>query len=132
MRAFQSEWWSVSLPKGWTGQHNPECATFQADGSRGAFQISAVEKSHGSVTDEDLLEFASNDLAERAMLSPVAYALFSGFSLRKVRDDVLWIKWWLRCETLMVFATYNESADIGEADLPAVNYILGSLKAKDK
>ena len=130
MGAFQAERWSVDLPKGWTGRRDPECATFQANGSVGAFQISAAEKEHGPVTDEDLLDFASDDLAERTMLSPVVYGLFSGFSLQKLKGNILWIKWWLRCGDLMVFATYNGPRDVGEADLPLVSDILGSLRAR--
>jgi hypothetical protein len=91
--------------------------------------MSATEKSHGPVTDKDLLDFASDDLAERAVLSPVAYGLFSGFSLRKIQDNILWIKWWLSCGTLMVFATYNGPSESSEPDLSAINQILDSLKA---
>ncbi len=102
MARYKSAWWSLELPAGWSGREEEECHTFECDGGVGALQISAHRKEVGTVSDQDLREFAGD-----VPLRPVAFGEVAGFRTRFSTEGTFWIKWWLRSRKTMIHATYN-------------------------
>lgn len=112
---FGGDWWSLELAPGWSGQHDPECATILREGGAGAFQVSAARKD-GEVSDDDLLDFAS-ELPDELEGLAVQHGSFTGFRYRFEADGRAWDQWFLRSGSTVVFATYNcPVADRGAED----------------
>lgn len=99
----------------------------------GAFQISSARKEGSPITDADLGEFATNRIPEGVRLVEVAYGSFSGFTACVQKDEVVWREWWLRAGRLMVYATYNVTADRVETaakERTDVENMLAALRLK--
>ena len=131
---FQSEWWEVTLPSGWTGSEEEECADFssESDDGVGSLQISAYRNAEAlAVSDVDLEEMIAEDVLETgAQLEPVELGDFTGFHFSYQADGEYWRTWILRCSRTMLYATYTcEPADQGQED-PPVQQILASLKLR--
>jgi hypothetical protein len=122
----RSAWWSVEIPDGWLHTEHPECVTFEPPSADSAFQISAHRKGSEDVTLEDLREFAGE-----IPLAAVSFPEFSGIHTRYSENDTYWSKWWLRCGSLMVHATYNCSFPDRGRDDTSVEFMLCSLAVTD-
>src|SRR5262249_2186798 len=109
-KSFDGAWWSVDVPNNWHVRADKECATFQRTPSLGAFQISSARKDQSPITDADLAEFANDRIPSGTQLLRVAYGSFSGFTASFEDDGLMWRHWWLRSDVLMIYATYNVSA----------------------
>lgn len=131
-RTFHSEWWEVTVPPGWTGNHGEDCANFVADSEDGcgALQISAYCKDE-TMTDADLVEMIAEDVHEAdVQLMPVRLGKLIGFYFSQPAEEVHWRKWFARCGDTMVYAIYNcGPSDEGEEDEP-VDQILSTLKIR--
>lgn len=127
---FESRWWSVRVPQGWSAQEDPECATFQARNPRGALQISAARKSPGSVSDDDLLDLSREETASGVEVVAVAYGPFVGFSASIIVNGRSWLKVWLRCGDLALFVTYNAAPPPDQTELAQVQDLLNSLESR--
>jgi hypothetical protein len=126
---FQSEWWEVSLPLGWTGKHEEECTTFLSQNDVGALQISAYRKDK-KVTDIDLQEMASEHIEAGAKLKFVQLGSFTGFYFPFGTEDAYWRWWLLRCNQTMVYATYNCAPEERRKDEELVDQIMATLKIR--
>ena len=133
-QTFQSEWWEATLPPGWSGIYEDDCADFTSDSEDdiGALEISAHRNAETlAVTDVDLEEMVAEEVIENgALLKPVQLGDFTGFYFDYQADGVYWRTWILRCSRTMLYATYNcEPADKGKEDEP-VEQILATLKIR--
>src|SRR5947209_11119624 len=99
---FGREWWSVELPEGWSGEHDETCSTIFDDQGRGALQISAAMKADDEVSDDDLKEFATDDLEAGAELHATSFGPFVGFRADALEDDFWRETWWLRSGRVML------------------------------
>ena len=61
---YKSAWWSVELPDDWEAKQDEDCVTLTSERDIGALQISGYRRDGENVTDDDLLEFAEDELAE--------------------------------------------------------------------
>jgi hypothetical protein len=51
------------MPPGWGAEDDGTCVTLTHEDGVGPLQISAYQRNDGAVTDEDLREFAEDELA---------------------------------------------------------------------
>ncbi len=117
--------WSLRLALAWQGQHDEECATITDDAGIGALQISAVLKQNEAVSDDDLREFAEG-LPDP--VRAVSFGAFAGFEHAFTENGFSWRRWFLRSESILLFATYNcYLIDAGTGDLD-VEMMLQSLR----
>ena len=118
----------MTPPPGWRAQEDKECATFSHPGGGGALQISSARKGAGSITVDDLREFAEPELPPAVNLEPVVVGVFEGLHASFSRDHIHWDRWWLRNATLMIYVTY--SCPEGVTSLPdtAVRRALATLE----
>lgn len=125
---FQSAWWSVELPAGWSAHVDGNCATFCADPPLGVLQISGARKDTGVVTDQDLTEFTEERITPGVRLDGATFATFSGATAKYQKDGLFWQEWWLRSKHIMVYVTYNVIQESEAAEQVAVQGILASLR----
>jgi hypothetical protein len=127
---YESKWWSIELPNGWTCVSEAECATFQATPPFGALQISSARKDAGPIDENDLKEFAIGRLGGIAHLRPVEYGPLSGFFAEREIQSRFWKEWWLRSGNTMLYATYNVPRDYRDMELGAVESMVRSARLR--
>ena len=127
---YESLWWSVELPPGWTAFTEGECTTLRATPPLGALQISSARKASGPIEESDLKEFAKERVGNHSPLSPAAYGAFSGFTAVHTDDRLFWKEWWLRSGHLMLYVTYNVAKEYRNAETAYAEAILRSAKPK--
>ena len=130
MATFGSEWWSITPPPGWRAQDDDECATFSNPDGTGALQISSARKDAGSVTANDLREFAAPELPPAVNLDPVVMGVFDGLHASFSKDHIHWDRWWLRNASLMIYVTYNCPEHEAGLEDSAVRRALQTLEPK--
>ncbi len=126
---YESDWWSISLPEGWQGRSDQDCATFTADPEVGVLQISAARKESSPVTDEDLKDFAGVRTTSQVRLDPATAGAFSGFTARGYESRRCFREWWLRSGHLMIYATYNVDIEHESDERGVVAEVISTLRA---
>ena len=127
---YKSAWWSVELPDNWEAEQGEDCATFTSQRGVGALQISAYRRDAEIVTDEDLLDFAEDELVEGANLNSVSFGEFVGLETSYFADESFLRKLWLRSGSLLLFVTYTCAAEERTVEAEGVSQILNSLSLK--
>lgn len=126
---FQSAWWEISLPLGWTGEHDEECARFLSQNEVGALQISAYRKDE-ELADADLQEMAAEHIEAGANLKSVQFGSFTGFYFHFRTEDAYWRWWLLRCDKTMLYATYSCDPYGRGKDDEQVEQIMNTLRVR--
>lgn len=129
-KRYERAWWSVELPSGWSAEEEEDCVTFSAKRGVGALQISAFRHNDKDVTDEDLREFAEDELVGGAKPTQVICGAFLGIEVSYTADKEFWRKLWLREGSVLLYATYNCRAEDRVAEIEAINRMLNSLEPK--
>ena len=119
--------WSVCLPPRWEVRREPECTTFYADPDLGVLQISSALKDFDMVTNVDLMDFARASVPTNVELTHIGLSHFEGLTAIYEENEVLWQKWWLRSNHLLLFATYNGPAVRALTERLVVQEIVGTL-----
>jgi hypothetical protein len=109
--------YSVDVPEGWSREDHPECLTLHEEGS---LQISSYRKESDDVTNDDLKDFAADDIPDGTQLAPFKFGDFSGFGVSSGQGDEFWWRWWLRSGHVMLFVTFNGPAPRRLEDLALV------------
>lgn len=126
-RKYKSAWWSVEPPDDWEAEPDEDCVTFTSERGVGALQISVYRRDSKSVTDEDLFEFAEDELFAAEKPQSISCGEFVGFEISYFLNENFWRKLWLRSGSLLLFVTYNCAADKSTVETEDVNQILESL-----
>ena len=129
-KEYKSSWWAVELPPGWSVEEEKDCVSLSAEQGVGALQISAYRRDGEPVTDEDLCEFAEDELSDGVIPQAVAFGDFRGVATSKVEGKNFWRKLWLRSGALLLYVTYNCAAEDRAVEVEAVNRMLSSLKSR--
>lgn len=125
---FETTSWSLTLPHGWSGRLDAECATLEGTPPLGALQLSVAWK-ESAVDDADLRGFASEHLDAGARTREVTYGPFSGFVLAFGTPSAYWKHWYLRNDRQMLFATYGCEPQHRGVEDPLLERILVTLRA---
>jgi hypothetical protein len=127
---FSSAWWSVRLPAGWFAKAEQHGATLSRSPGFGTLQISSARKDT-AITVDDLTGFAVERVGSKADLEPVSFGAFSGFQYSRTGEHQYWREWWLKCGSLMIYATYvapeDKTGKQSHEELADVGAILKSL-----
>jgi hypothetical protein len=129
-KTYESHWWSVDLPPGWTASAEGQCTTFRATPPIGALQISSARKDSGPIQDDDLKEFVSERLGRNAQLSVAVLGPFAGFTSEREEESLFWKEWWLRSGQTMLYVTYNVVPKYKDSEMNSVETILRNARAK--
>jgi hypothetical protein len=131
MRTFDSVWWTLAYPDNWAAEEDKACITILSESGFGAIQISSARNASRSATDEDLKDFARDQMEVGGETKPIRCGDFSGFYLQYAPDNKWWQRqWWLRCDNIVMFMSYTCSLqDKGKED-SMVDSIVNTLKMK--
>jgi hypothetical protein len=129
-REYEASWWAIELPPGWNAENEEDCVNFSAEHGVGALQISAYRHDGEPITDDDLNDFAEDELIDGTTPEDVSYGDFGGIAISYVEADRFWRKLWLRSGSLLLYVTYNCVAEDQAAEVESVNRMLSSLKSK--
>jgi hypothetical protein len=129
MRTFGGTFWELTLLPSWQGRPDPECESIGRPDGAGALQISAATKD-GEVTDEDLLDFAREQVIAGATQRPVEMGPFLGIALTYVLNKSHWRRWFLRHGRVALFVTYNCALADNGTDDDDVDRMLSSLRTR--
>jgi hypothetical protein len=122
--------WSIDVPESWSVTDDPECLTLELS-KYGALQASSATKQSGTVSFDDLVEFA--DVPEQeawGAASVVACGEFRGLSYKYEQDGSTWQRWYLCNGATLVFVTYNGTSGVVQHELSAVSAALDSLRVE--
>jgi len=123
-KRFQSGVWSVEIPEDWSAEPGDPIAVFRSKGV-GALQISATRKSNGRISEQDLEEFLAQESGNR---KKVTFGAFQGITIEQVESGTFMQKWWLMCDSLLLFLTYNCSEKDKGKENRAIEQIVKSLQ----
>lgn len=122
---YETSWWSIELPEGWSVEDDPECSTFTSAKLKGALQLSAYRK------DSDI---GTNEICELADKQPepnaVEIGVFVGLCNTFETDGVRWKKWWLVRDRTLIFATYNGPVANADVEILDAEDLLNTLQVR--
>jgi hypothetical protein len=122
-------WWELKLAPGWRSHDDPECLTVTKS-SDGAFQLSAALKSGGVIAAEEIADVYRETIPPGAAFDTASFGAFAGYSSHYVDGDAHWHKFWLCHGSLLVFATYNGTAEAWRSEGEEVRGMLNSLRMR--
>lgn len=125
---YKSAWWSLELPAAWNIEEAQDCVSFISENEVGALQISAYRRKGKDVTNDDLLHFAEDELIEGVELQNITCGEFTGIGITYLVDDDYRRKWWLWSGSLLLYVTYNCSAEKRFVEMDTVDRMMTSLK----
>lgn len=130
MKTFTNSTYSLTLPDDWTIEQETDYVTFYKPDGVGDLLISSFHYEH-DITENDILEFASEHLDNDEHSTISDYGDFSGLSFCYDTGGEYICEWYLHSDQVMLFITYScplEDEDKSEEDI--VESILNSLKRK--
>lgn len=127
---YKSSWWSIELLSEWNAEEEESSVSISAEHGVGALQISAYRHDGEAVTDEDLNDFAEDELVGAIIPQDVSCGDFRGIAISYVKDESFWRKMWLRSGSLLLYVTYNCAAEDQAIEVESVNRMLNSLKPR--
>ena len=129
-RKYKSAWWSVELPDDWEAEPDEDCVTFTSERGVGALQISAYRRDDEIITDEELLDFAEDEIVEGTNLISVSFGEFVGLETSFFAGESFWRKLWLRSGSFLLFVTYTCASEERTVETEGVSRILNGLSLK--
>ena len=122
--------WEIETA-GWALDESPECVTLSPCDTDAALQISCHRKLSGPVTDEELLEFATDALAEHGVEpSFVTCGDFRGFHGSFTDGEVQYLRhWFVAAGCVSLFITYISASEDSAAHSDVVDWMLSGLLA---
>ena len=121
--------WSLELHSNWRATEHPECLTLELS-DEGALQLSSARKQDGSVSYEDIVDYAESQNHEWGASINVTCGEFTGLVYRYREDEQQWNRWFLRNGQTLLFVTYNASPRAQLLEYAAVEQILSTLRAE--
>jgi len=133
MFRFGSGRWSVVLEDGWRGEVDEGTACIARDDGAGALLITAVDKSGGLVSQDELAALARSECPADASLGDCELGDFRGVHAMYAADGVRWHRWYLGYGSLVLLVSYTVPLEVEEAaavEADAVMTTLRSLEAR--
>jgi hypothetical protein len=94
--------------------------------------MSAARKSAGVIAPEEIADFYRETVPPGATFDTASFGVFAGYSSHYVDGDAHWEKFWLCHGSLLVFATYNGTAEAWRSEIEEVRGMLKSLRARQQ
>ena len=124
---YRSDWWSITLPAGWTNRIEPKCVSFRNEPPLGVLQVSAARKPSGNATLQDLYDLATDANKPARDFQTLVKGEHSGIFTEYVRGELFWSEWWLGSGATVVYLTYNVLATLQEAEIEDIRRIVESV-----
>ena len=128
IKRYKSAWWSLDLPAPWNVEEKKDRVAITSEDYVGVLQISAYRREGNEVTNDDLLHFAEDELVEGVELQNIICGEFTGIGISYLVDGSYWRKWWLWRGALLLYVTYNCSAEQRFVEMDTVDQMMNSLR----
>lgn len=128
---FRSRWFSIYHPDNWRAYEDDACLTLTDADGENPLQVSALLEEYRAVTDDDLLKRATSVMPKDAELHTIELPNLAGFWTWGVRENMVWVMWFLRAGRLNIFATYIPSTAYGDEDFARAATIVSSIVPLD-
>ena len=127
-KKYKSVWCSLDLPAAWKVEEKKDGVTITSEDNVGVLQISAYRREGKEVTNDDLLHFAEDELVEGVELQNITCGEFTGIGVSYLVDGSYRRKWWMWRDSLLLYVTYNCSAEQRFVEMDTVDRMMNSLK----
>jgi hypothetical protein len=115
------------LIDGWNARYDPECITITPFDNQAAFQLSAMVKKDGFVSDGEVRRQARTD---KGLPSETVFGQFKGLFVVYAEGDTVWRRYWIAKGSVLVFATYNGAPSSWEKHKGDVESMLATLEER--
>ena len=115
------------MPEAWQADKKGNCVTFRANGV-GLLQIITHRQDKKDITYNNFLGFTEDKLIEGVELQNISCGEFTGIGISYLVDGNYWRKWWLWRNTVLLYVTYNCSAEEHLVEMDVVDQMMMSLK----
>lgn len=114
------------LPDDWETEDEEESIILFHPEGPGVLQISTIEH-EDPITDQDIAEMAQEHLEAGAIPEKLELGDFDGIEINYGDGDQYWREWYLACDNVMLFITYNCDIEDEEKEDVVVDAILETL-----
>ena len=130
MRAVESQWWIIELPDEWQAEQEDDAIVIADEDGVGEIVITTLQKEVGTVSDDELQQYAEDVASQFGNGLPIEVAEARGyyFCFQEGGDAVR--EWYLRANDLLILVTYCCDVDNAGMDDGAVDEILSTLYIK--
>ena len=125
-----TEWWSLEIAPGWSGQDDEECFTLTRS-ENGAFQLSAARRESAPITPAEIDDRSRTDCSRFGQPFGVRFADFEGYGVTYFEGELAWRRYWLYQGRLVVFVTYVCTVEPHVSEWADVETMLGSLRSEN-
>lgn len=132
MHCVESQWWIMEIPAEWDARQEEEAIVISDEDGVGDIVITTLEKKQGSVSDQELREFAKDVEKTYGKSLSVALDKLEGYYYSYREEDDALREWYLRYGSLLVLITYSCDQSNAGMDDSAVDDILSTLFVKDE
>lgn len=131
MKKIQFPAWEMMLPDDWEYEEEDESVVLFHPEGPGVLQISAG-KYQDQVSEQDLAEMAHEHLEAGAIPQNVELGDFDGMEINYSDDEQYWREWYLGCDNVMLFITYNCNIEDEEQEDVIIDAILETLAINEE
>lgn len=126
--SYSSEWWSISLPRGWSISEESDSVSLRRATQDGVLRVSAVRKPDGCVVEADFSEFIGQPSEGCSTLQSIQTERYSGFSRDCERDGLALSEWWLAHGSVLVYFSYERMTGLEIDESGDVQRIIESAR----
>ncbi|MCG8434152.1 MAG: hypothetical protein MJA83_08990 [Gammaproteobacteria bacterium] len=117
MFTFETALWKTTVPDHWTAEDDEDGICFYDPDGVGALQVSCSEKEEGLVEESDLEYFAAELIESDIEYTKVRIGNLAGLLFEYTDDeDEYWKEWYLACDDLFFYLTWNRPEEQGEKE----------------
>ncbi|HWP94964.1 MAG TPA: hypothetical protein VNL72_04455 [Gammaproteobacteria bacterium] len=128
MQTYATELWHSRLPEGWLLEEDEDSVSFFHPDGPGVLCITCSCKEEGLVDETDLEEFAAELLEKGLEPAHVSIGHLRGLLFEYEEGNEWWREWYLACDDLFFFITYNCDPDDRGREDATVSQILHNIE----
>ncbi len=128
MRIVETDWWTLALPEEWHADQDEESVIIIDIDEVSQIQITTVLKEEGTVSEEELRDFAEELIAEGHEPNSVKLAGMDALAFAYEEDQEFWREWYVRHDNLVLLITHDCDLENQGMDDSLVDEILNSLQ----
>lgn len=128
MAFVETQWWLMELPDEWEASQEDDAVVIADQDGVGELLISTLQRESGTVTDEELREYAGDAIARSGEAEMVAVADTVGLYCCYADQGEHLREWYLRCDDLFLYVTYCCDSENAGLDDAAIDEILATLQ----
>lgn len=127
MAFIETQWWLLELPDEWSATQEEDAIVITDEDGVGELVITTLQKQNGTVSEQEVLEYAQDAILACGGANPVSVSDADGLYAAFNEGDEHIREWYLRFEDLFLLITYCCDSDNAGMDDAAIDEILSTL-----